>query len=85
MASCFVIGSLKTIFVKIAYAPFYEWCKEKKNINLRIAKTEKAAEHMFKGLYFTTTTIVGTYVLRRTKFLPTFMMLPGLERSTESS
>ena len=48
----------------------YECCKEKENEELRIEKTIKSTNCMFKGTYFTITTIVGTIMLQKSTFLP---------------
>ena len=41
----------------------YAVCKEKENEALRIEKSKKSTECMFKGSYFTVTTITCTILL----------------------
>ena len=46
--------------------------------------TVKGTEHLFKGLYFLFTSVVGTSILRKSNFLPKNMMFPFLERNENS-
>jgi len=55
---------------KITWSFFYNNCKEKANESIRLAKTRKAADSFYKGIYFFGASIWGYYILRNEKYLP---------------
>lgn len=62
-ATAAVLGVLQHLFQITFESTLYSVCKEKENEQLRIEKSVKATNCMFKGTYFTITTIVGTILL----------------------
>lgn len=48
-------------------------CKEKKDENMRIIKTNKASEKAYQFIYFVCTNTWGYYVLSQTEYLPYMM------------
>lgn len=63
VASAAALGVIQHFFIASIKSTLYDVCKEKINEKLRLEKSLKSSEHMFKGLYFTFTTICGTIIL----------------------
>ena len=70
IAAAAVLGVLQWLFITTFRQNLWNVCKEKENIKLRTEKSLKSTECMFKGIYFTCTTIGGTYVLQNSTFIP---------------
>ena len=70
IVSCIFIGVAQNLFQKTFYGFFYRVCKETQIEELRQQKARKSTENCFKSLYFLTTVVGGTYVLRQRNFLP---------------
>ena len=62
-ATAALLAVLQNIWMTNMYSTLYSVCKEKENEQLRIEKTKKSTESMFKGIYFTVTTIACTIIL----------------------
>ena len=62
-ATAALLAVLQKIWMINMESTLYSVCKEKENEQLRIEKSKKATECMFKGTYFTVTTIACTIIL----------------------
>ena len=58
----------------IVRKPLYHLCKEKKDEQLRIIKTEKAADKVYSLTYFVFSCIYGYVVLSKTEYLPRMLL-----------
>lgn len=68
---------LHLIVDKLTYRFFYIYCKEKKDEELRIAKSKKACYSFYKALYFIIVTIWGFLILRDERFIPAELLGHG--------
>ena len=66
-----------TIFNALTWNIFYNICKEKKNEEIRRAKTLKACNSFYKGIYFIFATYWGYTVLKDTAVLPPMLLGKG--------
>jgi hypothetical protein len=70
-----VIACFVTILEKASFAFFYEKyipiCKEKNDPEIIARRTAKGATNIFKCFYYTTTAIIGWYILKDSFLLPT--------------
>ena len=62
---------------RMTWSFFYEHCKEKKVEETRNAKTVKATNSFYKGLYFIFAVVWGYLVLQDSKFLPPSLLGSG--------
>lgn len=65
-----VIGAVQHVFINSMKGVMWDVCKEKVHDNLRLQKSMKSTEALFKGIYFTFTVTVGTIIFQQTTFLP---------------
>ncbi len=70
MIAAIVIGVVNKVMNVITWKYFYEACKEKKNEAIRVAKTEKACDSLFKGIFKSIVAIWGYQVLKNETYLP---------------
>lgn len=81
----FYITVLSAIFVyitdtishKLTYNWFYNNCKEKKDNTIRVAKTLKACNNFYKGVYYTIIVIWGYFMLKDEYFMPASLLGSG--------
>jgi hypothetical protein len=62
---------------KVTFKFFYNCCKEKVDDDLRIAKTIKACNNFYKGIYYTIVVIWGYLLLKDEYFLPASLLGSG--------
>lgn len=62
---------------KYTWPFFYEYCKEKQNNAVRLAKTQKSCDHFYKGFYFILATVWGYFIMKDTNFLPPSLLGKG--------
>lgn len=65
------------ILNKITWRIFYAICKEKKDEEIRQAKTLKACNSFYKSIYFILSTAWGYYTLKNEKYLPSALLGHG--------
>ena len=74
LISSVIIFILQHLIYAIVWNPLYHLCKEKNNEDLRIIKTDKAADKVYSFTYFIFSCVYGYLVLSKTEYLP-FMLL----------
>lgn len=69
--------AINFILNKISWSFFYAVCKEKKDEEIRKAKTLKACNSFYKSLYFMSAAAWGYYILKDEKYLPRSLLGHG--------
>jgi hypothetical protein len=83
--SCAAIYILNYVFNKLTWRFFYAICKEQKDEEIRQAKTLKACNSFYKGVYFIFSTSWGYYLLRDEPYLSPLLLGGGdMSRIIES-
>lgn len=73
ICSAFVSLTLNLILNYFTWNYFYSICKEKNDEEIRIAKTKKACNSLFKFFYFMTVTFWGYTILKDEPYLPKWL------------
>lgn len=58
------------VFVKVFYPSYYQYCKEKNDVELRKFKTMKAVKSTFKFFYYIYSSVIGYIMLKDSYVLP---------------
>ena len=68
---CAISWPMMLIINKYSWGFFYRICKEKKDEEVRIAKTKKMVDNAYRAIYFTFASIWAFVLGRNTELLPT--------------
>jgi hypothetical protein len=84
IVSAIFIYVTNTLMNKATFKFFYNCCKEKVDDDLRIAKTIKACNNFYKGIYYTIVVLWGYFLLKDEYFLPASLLGSGNLSDLES-
>lgn len=77
--------AVNKVFNAVTWNFFYAYCKEKKDEEVRLAKTKKACNSFYKVCYFTFATSWGYYILKDEPYLPPELLGHGdIEKVNET-
>ena len=65
-----ILGSMEKAFDFYLYSWFYQYCKEKNNLEERDRRTRKAVQNMYKFCYYSAASIFGWLTLKDSYILP---------------